>query len=416
MLAITLFFLSSCNISVEDLIIAPSLTADQNAILTIIQQENTERVMLKYPVSGDWRTPIQFFDLDSDGVDEALVFYSVSPEVNARIAILAVVDDEWVMSSEYQGDGPEVNSVELLPGNDASILVEWGSVNPNNKQLVVYSYLDRELRIGFTEECSDILKGDFNNDGTLEFYYISRERTGERFLLKYAADTGGGYSIVSEIQLHAEMAALLALKIMRNSTGQQLVYVDESIERAAAATEVFTLGSSGLTHAVAEKDFDIFLLSIRQPEMVCRVFSNISSNLMMIPSRASPRETIADETLWNYWYYVQGESLKYYFATFVNIPLNLNVVIPDSWLENTVVSESEQEMRLFVFADVFTGEAVFEIKVLRVEEDQQKYEDLGFKPIQRPGGDAYRYLYRAGESCSVWDERYITEHFYSVTN
>lgn len=407
--------LCSCNISVEDLMTAPSLTADQSAILDVIQQSNIERISLKYPISGDWRSPIQFFDLNGDGQDEAIVFYSVTQEINARIALLAKTDEEWIISSEYQGDGTEVNSVQMLSGTDANILVEWGSVNPNNRQFGVYAYIEGELLIGFKEECSDILMGDFNDDGILEFYYVSAEKPGERFRLKYADDIGRGYSIISEIELSAEMAALLSLKTVKNPDGQQLIFIDESIEGNSYATEVFALKNRKLSPAAAGGEFDIFSLSVRQTELISRVFTNVSKTLMMVPSKVASRETISDETLWRYWYYVQNDSLGYYFATFVNAPLNMNVAIPDEWLETVTVAESEVEQRLFIFTDTGTGETIFEIKVLRIEDSQQTYEDEGFISIQRSVG-AYRYLYRAGEACSARNEKYIAEHFYGIAN
>lgn len=410
--------LTSCGISVEDLLVAPLLTADQSAILAVIQAANTERTLLKYPVSGDWRTPIQFFDLNGDGIEEAIVFYSVAPEVNTRIAVLGKGAEGWIIHGELLGGGPEVNSVQVLAGMGANMLVEWGSVNPSNRQFTVYNFIGGELRVGFNEECSDILMEDFSGSGTVEFCYVTAESPGEPFRIVYADyREGKGYVSGTQIKLRPEMVALLSLKTIKDRNGRQLVFVDESIEGSLAATEVFIIGNGKLSYVELEADFDIFLLSMRRDDLVCRVFPNIRDDRIMIPSDAAPRETIVDEALWTYWYFIDGESsLSYGFASFVNMALNLNVGTPEEWLDRVIVVENEEEQRLYQFIDFETEEIVFEIKVLRVDDNPQEYEVQGFQTIQKNDGGAYRYLYRAGDGCLPREERYVTEHFYGIVS
>ena len=409
------FLLTSCGLSVEELLVAPLLTEEQSAILAAIQAANTERTMLKYPIAGDWRTPIQFLDFDNDGFEEAIVFYSVAPEVNTRMAVLEKGVDGWSIVSELLGGGPEVNSVQILSGLSANLLVEWGSVNPSNRQFAVYNYIDGGLRVGFNEECSDILMEDFSGSGMMEFCYVTAEASGEPFRIVYADYRGEeGYFSGPGIELRSEMVALLSLKARKDRTGRQLVYVDVGIEGSLAATEVFVIENGRLSYLEIETDFDIYLLSTRQNELICRGFSNLLNDGVMIPSEAAPRETIADETLWTYWYHIEKDSLSHGFTSFVNMALNLNAGVPEEWLERVIVVEDEEEQRLFQFFDFETEEILLEIKVLRVEDNPQEYEGEGYQIIQRSDGGAYRYLYRAGEGCSARDERYITEHFYGI--
>ena len=408
--------LTACSFSVDEFLVAPLLTSDQREILAAVQEANAERIMLKYPVFGDWRAPIRFFDSGGHRGGKAVVFYSVAPEINARIAVLVRQDGEWTILGEQQGDGPEVNSAQLLPGHDTNILIEWGSANPGNKRFAVYNFAGQELITGFREECSDILMQDFTEDGIPEFCYVTAVSPDENFWLKYAADDGRGYAIESQIELHPEMVALLSLQTRKNINGRQLVYVDQSIEGSVCATEIFLLENGELSLLEVEKEFDVFRLSMRRSELICRSFSETDTGTVMIPSQTAPRETIADEALWHYWYFIRDGSLNYGFASFVNIPLGLNVGIPENWLEQIVVEEDEEEQRLFRFMDYETGEILLEIKVLRVEEDHQPYEDDGFKGIQRSSGGVYRYLYRAGEGCSIRDEMHIVDNFFGITN
>ena len=415
--AISVILLTSCGASVEDLLVAPSLTADQSAILSAIREANTERTMLKYPISGEWRTPIQFLDFNNDGVEEAVVFYSAAPEVNARIAVLEKAGGTWSILSELPGGGPEVNSVQILSGVNTNLLVEWGSVNPSNRQFAVYNYENNALRVGFNEECSDILMEDFSGSGMLEFCYVTAMTPDEPFRIVYTDDSGGqGYTSSTEIELRHEMVALLSLKARKDAERRHFIYVDAVIEGNRTATEVFTIEKGEFARLELEMDLDISLLSVRRNDLICRGFPGVRNEGMMIPSEAPPRETIVDESLWTFWYHIENVSLSHEFTSYVNMALNLNIGVPEEWPDRVVVVESEEDQRLFVFSDVNAGEVLFEIKVLRVEDNPGEYESEGFQTIQRGAGGVYRYLYRAGRYCTAREEWYIVENFYGIIN
>ena len=72
--------LSGCRLQVEDLLKAPTPTSDQLRILEEIKSEIGENVVLRYPLSGNRRAPIQMIDLDGDGMLEAVVFYTIQSE------------------------------------------------------------------------------------------------------------------------------------------------------------------------------------------------------------------------------------------------------------------------------------------------------------------------------------------------
>lgn len=397
----------------EDLLTAPSLTADQNGILEVIQQNNTERIHLKYPISGDWRNPIHFLEQEGEST-RAVVFYTIANEVNARIALVKKDSNGWKLVSELYGDGPEINSVQILQGVEVNLLVEWGSLNPANRRLAVYYVSSNELNIGFREECSDILMMDFNNDSINDFLYVTAEKPDEPFKLMYIEGNENEYIVASEIVLSNEMDALLKLQFEEINKGRYSIYIDESIGGNNVSTEVFLLENEELITPSIEWEFDIFQLFTRQATMPSRSFYNINSRRILTPSDTAPRETIVDSSSWKYWYYLKDGSLGYSFASYSNIPLNFYMGIPDNWLDTVVVLEDEEDQRLFRFIDSNTKETLFEVKVLRVEENMTKYIEQGFLAIGTDISGIYRYMYKPYEGCSFISLTYITNHFYSV--
>lgn len=407
--------LSSCRMVVEDYLVAPSLTADQSAIIKCVEASSDERTVLKYPAGGDWRTPIQLIDLDNDGATEAVVFYTAPSEgLNARLAVLEKSAGEWQITSVLDGAGTDVISVrtiELRTGDARYLLVEWSSINTAEQRLAVYNYIDGELNIGLDEASSAMIVADLDDDGLLEFCYITAAVPDEFFRLKFVDNTGDGFAPASEVVLNPEMVSGLNLLAERTTEGRQLVYVDEYLDSGLNCTELFLIEGGRIAAANADEDYSIPLLSLREADtLISRSFGD---GRVLIPSDVVPRETIADAALWKYWYEVSGTGIAHAMTSYVNASFNLVVGIPDEWLEHVLVAESEEDARRFLFSDVESEEVLFEIKVLTVNDDAKTYEDEGFEMISSRTSGAYRYYIRA--NCSAADRQYIVSRFYGVT-
>ena len=204
---LTIMMLSSCRISVEDFLVAPSLEKDQTSIKEAIEGLSAERTVLKYPGAGDWRSPIHFIDLDCDGVDEAIVFYRVSAEgINTRIAVLERDDfGEWSINSEIEGAGSDIGNIttiEMKSIDEVYLLVEWSSVNMEEQRLAVYRYYDGILSAGLEEGCLDYIVGDLDGDSVIEFCYITGMVPGEPFKLRYLDDSDDGFVVAGEFELY----------------------------------------------------------------------------------------------------------------------------------------------------------------------------------------------------------------------
>ena len=77
-----LMFLSSCTSpfnSAENLIAPPGLTGDNALLQTAFEKAVMDKgeIVLKTPASGKYRSAVCLNDYDSDGDDEAVVFYSL---------------------------------------------------------------------------------------------------------------------------------------------------------------------------------------------------------------------------------------------------------------------------------------------------------------------------------------------------
>jgi hypothetical protein len=87
---------SPITLSVEDLMRPPQLSENQRQVhdaLMAALGTSDSNISLRYPRSGNNRSAFTFFDLDGDGQDEAMVFYT-----------LADAPDEFYINVMEQGE------------------------------------------------------------------------------------------------------------------------------------------------------------------------------------------------------------------------------------------------------------------------------------------------------------------------
>ncbi|MEG1687292.1 MAG: hypothetical protein RR276_05360, partial [Angelakisella sp.] len=78
----------------ENLMQPPKLTEVQAQVDTALREAVGQEFNLKYPRNGEHRSAFNFLDLDSDGADEAIAFFSTSDNV-IQIAMLRQTNDSW---------------------------------------------------------------------------------------------------------------------------------------------------------------------------------------------------------------------------------------------------------------------------------------------------------------------------------
>ncbi len=135
---------SGCSLnffSVESLMSPPAQSGKngdvEKAFKNLMSDKN---IQLRTPVSGDYQTAFVLFDMNGNGVEEALVFYNDSSvDASVRIAFLECVNDTWVISSDVKGAGSGVYDVSFSDMDSDGcyeILVGWSLFDSNATKIV----------------------------------------------------------------------------------------------------------------------------------------------------------------------------------------------------------------------------------------------------------------------------------------
>jgi hypothetical protein len=164
--AIVLMSGCSVGIDVETLLRPPRPTGEQKEIQKALEkyiyseQKNQTPdafggYILKYPRSGDYRSAFVMKDLNGDGVDEAIVFYSYRKEnINVHLNLLRKNDNQWESVSDIEGASPDIDRVEFgdLNGDGLyEVITGWNIDNVSNRLLVLFDISSGALHEWYRE-------------------------------------------------------------------------------------------------------------------------------------------------------------------------------------------------------------------------------------------------------------------------
>lgn len=268
-------FFSSCTSpfnSAENLIAPPRLTGDNALLQTAFENAVMDKgeITLKTPAAGSYRSAFCLDDYDSDGEDEAVVFYSLKEDENTvYMNILDKIDGEWTSINDIKGDGSSVESVDFIDLNNdnvCEILVSYSILDSkSNKRLSVYSNL-KNGSDGFTflamEPYTQMYFTDIDSDGYSEIALAYLDSTAEQYtsdltFLKMNSEKGTIYSF-AKTTLYSENTGFAGIT-SDVKDGICYLYIDE-IASGSYVTEIVYWDSNSQSLI---KPVDVDILTLR---------------------------------------------------------------------------------------------------------------------------------------------------------
>ena len=139
--------LSGCSFKftqVSDLIRPPVYSQDNEELRKAFKTDFSSETVYKAPISGEYLSAFLSVNLDEDEDEEALVFYADDAfDKTVSVAVYNRIDEEWKLSSQLEGDGCDVYSIEFSDFNGDSIdelVVCWSLFDSKSNKIVsVYS-------------------------------------------------------------------------------------------------------------------------------------------------------------------------------------------------------------------------------------------------------------------------------------
>lgn len=182
LIVLTVFSLSGCKFSVvsADKLIRPPKSGAE--IENAIEEFVGESILFKSPVSStsEYNSPLTLIDLDSDGTEEAVVFYTTtSNDTSVHLNVLKHINDEWTSIGDFSGYGNNIESLSFrnLSANMSQydIVATWSYID--SKVLTIHKVSGTGRRAKLKSVCNESYSTmgyvDVNRDGLYEIFIIS---------------------------------------------------------------------------------------------------------------------------------------------------------------------------------------------------------------------------------------------------
>lgn len=108
--------------------------------------------ILQYPTLGKYRTAYIKYDIDGDGQDEVLVFYSLnSAETTVRINLISRINGKWVSILDESGYGGKIDSVDFVDLNNdgrSELVFTWSLYDSDASKVLTVHTLQKEQKNG----------------------------------------------------------------------------------------------------------------------------------------------------------------------------------------------------------------------------------------------------------------------------
>ncbi len=354
--------LPACNFSAstETMLTPPRLTAEQEQIYKALQQNAGSQISLKYPKSGERLSAFTVEDLNGDGTDEAIVFYSAgrngTEENPLRLCLLDQRGGKWHAVTDYPAAGAEIERVDIERLGDnrrKNLILRYSIVDGAEHAATVYHYEEGALIQSLSFQYSMMEIRDLNQDGTAELFLTNSAKSPvPASATVYALDAQGNY-VRSPLELPENFTDVIRAAYgtlpMPDGTRIPAVYLDGSTGSNTAQTAVLTYQNQLLTTLYTDA---ADRLNSSRPGG-CQTMDIDGDGELEIPgSMLFYGYTAAPETSplsMTNWYVCRNGMLIREHASYYSVQEGYVFVMPERWEKRVTAVQENEEIVFYQF-------------------------------------------------------------------
>ena len=405
------FAFSGCGtfeIDAEALMTPPSLTEEQTRLNAALTKAVGENYHLRYPAGDGASSAFMFSDLDGDGSEEVLAFYSLDDE-NTRIHILQKREDDWVSVYEAAGSSGDIRSVRFVDlGAERVLVVQW------NQEAGVYRFIDDRLETLYSSLCDGIEIADLSGDGVNDILIFSNAYSG-RSSLRVIYQQDGELLVSESVDLNAEYGMIYSTVIGNIGDGKTGCFIDSRLHDNLYLTEVITLEKGKACRytladfiptdpePMQESSGGVTLVTRYGPRGIyarntaARCLDINGDGIVEFPVEVREDAATQENSRHYYLQYMNfnGTDSDTVWCGFVEPEEGFFFRLPESWPENIDISYSDtlHEYRFILKED---GAEVLRLRLAPLNEYQDRFEE-GYVPIGESRTKAFSAFVSAKE-------------------
>ena len=395
-LALSVVF-SGCSVEIRsiDSLMRPPHTAMEAELKKSISALIGDEISYRSPESGEDHSAITIRDINHDGVNEAVVFYVKNDDTSTvRMCVLTQSGDDWLLVSDFTGNGNGVLTVnfdDLNDDNDEEILVTWFIFNDKSqKKLSIYAAdtNDNSLKVTscISEPYNIMTVTDAYGDGEKQLLvaYSNITKDTDKNTLKFiGVSKDNEISILNEIILDNRIVNLTSISTdLPADGGNPRLYVDARVSDKNSITQVIEWNESQRNFVSSINDSNANDITLRSSSLICKDIDG--DGIIEIPIQKPLSESNNSDTSLAYmleWCEICDSVLVPQEYHIVNMLENYTLYFPKEWKDKIFV-RSDNSARTWHFVD--TDENVlFSISACMFEEwDETNFDTAQMLMIQ----------------------------------
>ena len=373
----------------EALLSPPVFTEEQEKLNSALTEVIGEDYVLKYPENGNTNSAFIFEDLDGDGTEEAMAFYSVLDE-STRINVLKNENGEWISVYTAPGFYGNIQKVDFVKIDEKGpvVVIKW------EQEIGIYRYENEKLESVYRETCEGFEVADIDGNGFYEVAVFIGSPM-RRTIVNMIYGENGKINVSEQISIHAQYDSIYSKISGLLFEDKHAYFIDSEISDGVYLTEIITF-ENGKAKREFVADFvdtgdsknedssgEIIVLGgnygergifLRNTKIGC--LDTNADGIMEMP--AEVRKDYAREASESIFFiqYVQhnGTEAVPVWNGIANTENGYLFEVPEKW-NKTVEIEKSAASNSFVFCEKKNGNKIFEIFAVSKNDYQDKYED-----------------------------------------
>ena len=197
---------------------------------------------------GNYRSAIVVEDIDSDGYNEAVIFYKKSSDTSvARMHYFDLVGERWISFGDFNGYGAAVEKIEIIDldlDGKSEIIVVWNTLGSSSGNILsVYRFdsVTKRYKEISNESCfvSEVI--DIDGNGKKDIFLIGQNniQNGVQKVAKAMRISGDSFVLFGETKLDPNISSYSSVKAEKASKESPMrIYVDAVKGERQMITEV----------------------------------------------------------------------------------------------------------------------------------------------------------------------------------
>lgn len=361
--AVALCF-SGCDlvtVNTEELLSPPELTGELRLIKEALESSVNTPITLKYPSSGEYRSPVILRDINGDGTDEAFAFYSTSDteltSMNLSVVKYDKKENRWIAFDRQTLTGSGVEKVvfsDLDSDGTEEIVVGWEIYAASEKQLAIYSVGETATTQRMLERYTTFLSTDLDEDKRPEILMQFLDTDAATNTASLVVLDQNGVLKYGQCVMDGTVKTVLTPVLSTLSNGRTAVYFDE-IKGVGAITEVIFFSKGELQNPLFDKEKLENKTTLRDSALLINDINNDGVLEIPIAKELINADVTSTEKL-NYtsWCSFNGENFTEMKLSIINTLDGYRIDIPTKWYEKIAIAKNTEKRERVVYNYITT--------------------------------------------------------------